>query len=66
MSKINYQFFPRSRGITSEIKEVIDCFIEVEDKINSDKHNLKSNEVLKELYRPLTKIKYSVETSKAS
>ena len=42
MSKINYQFFPRSRGITSEIKEVIDCFFEVEDKINSENHNLKS------------------------
>jgi hypothetical protein len=65
MSKINYQFFPRSRGITSEIQEVIDCFIEVENKINSDKHNLKSNEVLKELHKPLTRIKYSVETSKA-
>ena len=65
MSKINYQFFPRSRGITSEIKEVVDCFLEVEDKISSDNHNLKSNAVLKELYRPLTKIGYSVETSKA-
>ena len=65
MSKINYQFFPRSRGITSEIKEVIDCFLEVEDRINSENHNLKSNEVLKELYKPLIKIGYSVETSKA-
>jgi hypothetical protein len=65
MSNINFQFFPRSQGITSEIKEVIECFIEVEDKINSENHNLKSNEVLKELYKPLTKIGYLVETSKA-
>ncbi|MBC8757611.1 hypothetical protein H2O64_23285 [Kordia sp. YSTF-M3] len=65
MGKINYQFFPRSQGITSEIKKVIDCFIEVEDKINSENHNLKSNEVLKELYKPLKRIRYSVETSKA-
>ena len=65
MSKINYQFFPRSRGINSEIKAVIDCFIEVESKINSEQHNLKSNEVLKELYKPFSKIGYSVETSKS-
>jgi hypothetical protein len=65
MSNINFQFFPRSQGITSEIKEVIECFIEVEDKINSENHNLKSNEVLKELYKPLTKIGYLIETSKA-
>lgn len=65
MSDINFQFFPRSQGITLEIKEVIDCFFEVEDKINSGNHNLKSNEVLKELYDSLIKIGYSVETSKA-
>tara|TARA_R110002049_G_scaffold168526_3_gene335069 strand:+ start:4472 stop:4849 length:378 start_codon:yes stop_codon:yes gene_type:complete len=62
---IQYQFFPRSQGITPEIKKVIDCFLEVNDKIDSDFNNLKSNGVLKELYKPLTKIGYSVETSKA-
>jgi len=62
---IQYQFFPRSQGITEEIKKVIDCFYEVKDQIDSDINNLKSNEVLKVLYKPLTKIGYSVETSKA-
>lgn len=62
---IQYQFFPRSQGITPEIKKVIDCFLEVNDKIDSDFYNLKSNAVLKELYEPLTKIGYDVETSKA-
>lgn len=62
---IQYQFFPRSQGITPEIKKVIDCFLQVNDKIDSDFNNLKSNAVLKELYKPLTKIGYSVETSKA-
>lgn len=42
---IQYQFFPRSQGITPEIKKVIDCFLEVNDKIDSDFNNLKSNAV---------------------
>ncbi|MFK8008134.1 MAG: hypothetical protein AB8H03_17385 [Saprospiraceae bacterium] len=62
---IQYQFFPRSQGITPEIKEVIKCFINVNNKIDSDFKNLKSNDVLKELYLPLTKIGYAVETIKA-
>lgn len=62
---IQYQFFPRSQGITPEINKVVDCFLEVNDKIDSDFNNLKSNAVLKELYKPLKKIGYDVETSKA-
>jgi hypothetical protein len=62
---IAYQFFPRSQGITPEIKKVIDCFIEVNDKINSDSNNLSSNDVLKELCNPLNQIGYKVEISKS-
>ena len=62
---IQYQFFPRSQGITPDIERVIDCFLEVNDKIDSDFNNLKSNAVLKVLYEPLTNIGYNVETSKA-
>lgn len=62
---IQYQFFPRSQGITPEIQKVIDCFFLVNDKIDSDFNNLKSNDVLKKLYEPLKKIGYKVETSKA-
>ena len=62
---IQYQFFPRSQGITSEIRKVIDCFIRVNDNIDSDYHNLKSNEVLQHLYQPLSEIGYAVETSKS-
>lgn len=65
MSKINYQFFPRSQGITPEMKKVIDCFIQIEEEINSDKQNLKSDQVLNVLHKPLTSIGYSVETSKS-
>ena len=46
MSKINYQFFPRSQGINSDIRKVIDCFVKVENEIDSKLFNLKSNEVL--------------------
>ncbi|AXI99867.1 hypothetical protein CYPRO_0583 [Cyclonatronum proteinivorum] len=62
---IQYQFFPRSQGITPEIRKVIDCFTQVSDKIDSDTKNLKSNEVLQHLYQPLSEIGYAVETSKA-
>lgn len=62
---LKFQFFPRSQGITPEIKDVIDCFDKVHDKIDSDFHNLKSNEVLKHLYNPLSQLGYAVETSKA-
>lgn len=62
---IQYQFFPRSQGITAEIKEVIDCFVSVSEDIDSYTHNLKSNDVLKLLHQPLTSIGYLVENSKA-
>jgi len=62
---LHYQFFPRSQGITPEIKKVIDCFLLVNDKIDSDFNNLNSNAVLKELYLPLTRIGYRIETSKS-
>lgn len=65
MSKINYQFFPRSQGINSNIRKVIDCFIFVEEEINSEKFNLKSNEVLQRLQFGLSELGYKVETSKA-
>jgi hypothetical protein len=62
---IRYQFFPRSQGITPNIKEVIDCFCEVNQKIDSENKNLSSNAVLKELKNPLSKIGFKVEISKS-
>lgn len=61
---MNYQFFPRSRGVTPEIRSIIDCFTQIESKIDSSYYDLKSNEVL-ELVRPyLEKIGFRVETGK--
>ena len=63
---MNYQFFPRSQGVTPEIKQVISCFEQVKDKIDSKNHNLSSNEVLKEIRHLLEQIDYSVETGKTN
>jgi hypothetical protein len=48
---LRFQFFPRSRGISEQIQEVINCFQENIDKISSTQFNLSSNEVL-EIIRP--------------
>jgi len=37
---IQYQFFPRSRGVTEEIQKVIECFKAVKNEIDSETHNL--------------------------
>lgn len=62
---LRYQFFPRSQGIIPEIKDVIDCFVKINDIIDSDFNNLKSNEVLSYLCEPLSKIGFKVELSKS-
>jgi hypothetical protein len=62
---IKYQFFPRSQGITSEMKEVIACFLAASDQIDSHNNVLPSNEVLEQLRPYLEKIKFQVETGKS-
>ena len=47
MSNINFQFFFRSQGIAPHTKVVIACCSKAQDKINSKKHLLKNNDVLK-------------------
>lgn len=63
---LNYQLFPRSVAITPEIKDIIDCFMSVYDKINSETNNLKSDEVLHTVAPNLMKLGFSVETGKAA
>ena len=62
---IRFQFFPRSHGITSEVKKVVDCFETVKDEIGSDNLKLSSNEVLEKLRPHLEAIDYNVETGKS-
>lgn len=61
---VRYQFFPRSRGVTPEIQDVINCFKKVETKIDSETQELKSNDVLSFVRPYLEKNGYVVETSK--
>ena len=60
---INYQFFPRSHGLTEEMRQVVECFRTV-DALKSKEEHLKSNDML-ELLRPyLENLKFKVETGK--
>lgn len=61
---INFQFFPRSQGVTDEMKSVINAFKSVEISIDSETKNLKSDDVLSELRPHLEKIGYHVEAGK--
>ena len=61
---INYQFFPRSHGVTTEIKAIIDCFKQIESQLEEENVQRTSNEVLA-LVRPhLEAIGFAVETGK--
>lgn len=61
---IQYQFFPRSQGITNEINSVIESFKSVEREIDSNKNELKSNDVLSKVRPFLEKKSFTVETGK--
>lgn len=41
---INFQFFPRSHGVTKEIQAVIDCFKKIETVLDDGTHRV-SNDV---------------------
>lgn len=43
---IRYQFFPRSVGLTEQIKAIVDCFLAVDDQITSSSMTLASDDVL--------------------
>lgn len=61
---IQYQFYPRSIGVSTEIKNLIDVFKSVEDKIDSGTTTLKSNDVLRILQPHLEEIGFIVEKGK--
>jgi len=62
---IQYQFFPRSRGLTDEMRQIVDCFNVVNDRISSDANDLVSNDVLAVLRPHLEQIGFTVETGKS-
>lgn len=61
---IKYQFFPRSRGISEEMEQIINCFKNVDSYISSEKNELVSNDVLSKLRPELECIGFNVETGK--
>ena len=61
-----YQLFPRSFGITEDIKAVISCFERKYEQIKSPDNNLPSDGVLKVLSADLEALNFKVERSKAS
>ncbi|QLE01029.1 hypothetical protein HX109_05410 [Galbibacter sp. BG1] len=61
---IRFQFFPRSHGITTDVKAVIQCFQKVENEISSGHLKLNSNDVLEVLRPHLEELEYDVETGK--
>lgn len=61
---LQYQFFPRSIGVSMPIRSVIGCFEKNIALINSETKNLSSNEVLAVLQPDLEQLGFSVERSK--
>jgi hypothetical protein len=61
---IQYQFFPRSRGLTDEMRQIVDCFNMVDAQISSESNELVSNDVPAKLRPYLEKINFTVETGK--
>lgn len=61
---INFQFFPRSHGVTSEIRDIIECFKKVDAERDKNIH-LKSNDMLALLRPGLEALGFQVETGKA-
>ena len=63
--ELRYQLFPRSFGITEEIRAVISCFEKNYKQIESPKNDLTSDGVLKIIAGDLKAIGFKVEESKA-
>lgn len=64
MEGFRYQLFPRSFGVTKQVKEAIKCFERNFDLINSHEYNHNSNEVLEIVRKDLEKIGFTIEKSK--
>lgn len=64
MEELRYQLFPRSFGITTQVRETIKCFEDNFHLINSYKYNYSSNEVLEIVRKDLEHIGFTIEKSK--
>lgn len=64
MGEFRYQLFPRSFGITEQVKEAINCFEKNFHSIDSEHFNYSSNEVLEIVRNDLENIGFKIEKSK--
>ena len=64
MSKMQYQFFPKSSGVPNSLLKVVDIFKQKENQITSLKYQLPSNDVLGIISEDIEKLGYRVEKSK--
>lgn len=64
MGEFRYQLFPRSFGITKQVKDVIKCFEDSFKLIDSHKFNYSSNDVLEFVRKDLENIGFKIEKSK--
>lgn len=63
---INYQLFPRSIGLSTELEQIVQCFDAVNHLISSDVNNLSSNEVLSAIRSNLERADFLVEAGKSN
>ena len=64
MDKLRYQLFPRSFGITQQVKDTIGCFEKNFSLINSHIHDHSSNKVLEIMRNDLESMGFTIEKSK--
>lgn len=64
MGEFRYQLFPRSFGVTEQVKDVIKCFEDNFQLIDSHKFNYNSNDVLEFVRKDLENIGFKIEKSK--
>lgn len=63
-NEINWQFFPQTAKIPDRLEAIIKCFKSVQQTIDSKTHELKSNDVLKEVKPFLEKLNIKIENKK--
>jgi hypothetical protein len=64
-SQLRYQLFPRSVGISEELRAVVQCFEAVYDQIGSQNYTLNSDGALRFLRPQFESLGFTVETGKS-
>lgn len=62
---INWQYYPKSDGVPSHLRDVVEVFEKQQNAISSDDNTLNSNDVLEFLRNGLEVIGFQVEKSKS-